>query len=260
MEVYSFDCVTAAAEDLFGKRWSQISPIFNKDWSNTKEPDSLAEINDIWYRQSMNYKRAIFENGKNAKQFVDPNISLEKNFEKADSDSQYGGTADVYHYRGPLGQSYAIKIFQTGTSWAAVNHEFGIGLALKHANIVKVHHCVAKVVDEKTIYHLVMEYVNGKNLSKLGKVLTENNITQAEAALKHMAQRQIWPGDLHTRNTMLDAKKNLKFIDLGLYYDPDVKVESDEKESSSENQVITVNLRSSKADGDDVAFGDFEDL
>lgn len=76
-----------------------------------------------------------------------------------------------------------------------------------------------------------MEFVNGKELSR--NIRSNRNYQNSNhkiaigllAAMAHLHQNNIVHADLHSRNFMFDAKKNVKIIDFGFSYNTTIPTE-----------------------------------
>lgn len=228
------------------KRWGR--------WAKTTSKD----LNQVWYRRSKERGRVVVAK-KDLKTFLNPEASLTKTFTFVNDLGQGDMSVGVSLWRGHSDGLFAVKKFSSHNDSAATDHEFRIGLDLNHMNIARTFHCVRKHEKKTYFDYLVMEYVDGQTISDWLKThdVSGTLIKQAKNALGHMGKCRAWPADLNGRNLMVTYQQKLKFIDLGFYYRPDDEhsTPSSSEEEGSQDNIITVNLRSGKADGDDVAGG-----
>jgi serine/threonine protein kinase len=100
-------------------------------------------------------------------------------------------------------------------------HEFEVAQMLDHPDVIKVH---ALELQKDWLFrvkkvHLLIEYVNGKTLDQLPRVVLPRLVQIFEkiaAGLVHMHRRQVFHADLKPNNVMLSRTGDVKIIDLGL--------------------------------------------
>jgi serine/threonine protein kinase len=136
-----------------------------------------------------------------------------------------GGMSTVYLGEHVLMQRrVAIKVLPrqrvSDTSYLARFHrEARAAAALDHANIVRAY----DVDNEGDIHYIVMEYVDGRDLQqtvkrtgRLGYAAAADYVRQAAEGLAHAHSHGLIHRDVKPANLLVDQKKVVKVLDLGL--------------------------------------------
>lgn len=145
-----------------------------------------------------------------------------------------GGMGTVYHGRMlkarrglAAGTDVAVKVLHEHLSDDPVTlshfkKEAGLGLTLRHPNIVKTYQVGSERVDGSQLHFIVEEYVEGVTLKALieEKCLLSDHFLrkiamQIVAALCEIHGKQIIHRDLKSANVFLDQRGNVKVVDLG---------------------------------------------
>jgi serine/threonine protein kinase len=115
------------------------------------------------------------------------------------------------------------QFFEPDGSSKAANAEFAVAVLCSHSRIMKIldkQEYISKAGEKVT--YLVLEYVEGKNLSKispqsLSKKRSLRLARQLLSALRFSFSKGFIHDDLWGENIFLDKEKNLKLIDLGSF-------------------------------------------
>jgi len=155
-----------------------------------------------------------------------------------------GGTAVVYKARhSKLGQLRALKILPPEiaadrTRMRRFRREAKAVAKLSHPNIARVY----EVAEEEGIHFIVLEYVEGKNLSTTvaGGPLPISDVIliarQVAAALEHAHSRRIVHRDIKLSNIMLTPERGVKVLDFGL---AKIRRSEEDAEQSSSTDTLT---------------------
>lgn len=122
----------------------------------------------------------------------------------------------VHLYKTPQNRFFAIKEqilkfseFHKLNIPCHLGHEFKVGIALDHPNIVKVHHLFLKAEPHQVRCYLMMEFIHQSG--------RKTDPEQLISAVKHCLEQNILPGDLRPWNTLITKGRQLKLVDLGHY-------------------------------------------
>ena len=134
---------------------------------------------------------------------------------------------------GLKGTTYAIKIYHaevvTPDSKMRIDREFKTGLALRHANLVRIH----TLVPDSTPPFLVMDFCDGSNLIKWreqnpnpsGDFLLQF-VTQMLEVLEFLHASGRVHRDVKPTNINIDNEGRIRLLDYGLILDPNDSVKT----------------------------------
>ena len=136
-----------------------------------------------------------------------------------------GGMGQVYKARHRrMERVVALKtlphdVADDGDSLARFHREVKAAARLSHAHVVTAH----DAGEDGGVHYLVMEYVDGEDLSKLVKgrgplppVLAAECILQSARGLEYAHARGVIHRDIKPSNLLLDADGDVKVLDMGL--------------------------------------------
>lgn len=137
-----------------------------------------------------------------------------------------GAFGTVYAVENSKGEHFAIKSYKELFAehiLADAKREFQIGQSLDHPNIIRsIDMFKFKSSDNETT-NLVLEFVDGKTLSKLKKGSYSNKqlfgaANQLINAIRYALTADLYHFDLHPGNVMVDINAQIKIIDLASFF------------------------------------------